>query len=161
MALQGHYYNLVLKQGLTESEDVAIQDPVEANSETTMAEDIPVAVSDDEKDIELGDSGVMAHVPAKLSQWPVLRAMKLNIPEWYLILPGVLAALVSGAVFPIFTIVRVFYKFISNSLKILSEVTNILLFETGDELTNDVAKYSLYFLLVAIGAGIAGFVNVW
>lgn len=100
MMKQGHYYKLVLKQGLVEVDEPNSPEP----AVETANEEAPTA--DVEKDIELGDMNTAKtmHTTPK-ERWPVIRAMKMNAPEWWLMLIGAIAAAANGAVFPLFTIV--------------------------------------------------------
>lgn len=71
------------------------------------------AFSFKDDDVELGeinDKPVAAsEISHNISNWPVIRAMKLNAPEWYLILIGIAGAAINGGAFPIFSIVRAFF----------------------------------------------------
>ena len=74
------------------------------------------------------------------------RVIKVNAPEWWLIVVGVLAAMVNGSVFPLYSILfgEVLRVFQSQPQDILEEIT----------------PWALLFLVFAIGSGIAIFFKV-
>lgn len=42
----------------------------------------------------------------------------------------------------------------------LSGISNSLLFKTGEDLTHDAIMYAIYFVCVAVGTGLTGYIYV-
>jgi len=77
----------------------------------------------------------------------VWRSIKLNLPEWYFILVGIIAACGSGLVFPMFSFV-------------FAEMINDLLFLRGDELAAAARYWGIAFLILGSGTGLCNYLRV-
>ena len=76
-----------------------------------------------------------------------LRLLRVNSSEWWLIAVGVLAAIVNGSIFPIFSL-------------LLGEVLTIFQNSRTDQVLDDVTMWGVLFLGLAFGSAIAAFFKV-
>ena len=75
------------------------------------------------------------------------RLMKVNTPEWWLIAIGVVAAILNGSVFPVYSI-------------LFGEVLRVFQESRTDEVLEDITPWAVLFLALAVGSGIAIFFKV-
>lgn len=75
-----------------------------------------------------------------------IRLLKVNTPEWWLIIIGVLAAMVNGSVFPVYSI-------------LFGEVLRVFGMPSGDVL-DGITPWAIVFLALATGSAIAIFFKV-
>ena len=83
----------------------------------------------------------------EIPQASFFRLMKVNAPEWWLIVIGVLAAIVNGSVFPVYSI-------------LFGEVLRVFQESRTDEVVEGITPWAVLFLALAIGSGIAIFFKV-
>ena len=76
-----------------------------------------------------------------------LRLLRVNSPEWWLIAVGVLAAIVNGSVFPIYSI-------------LFGEVLKVFQNARTDQVLDDITIWAGLFLGLAFGSAIAIFFKV-
>ena len=77
----------------------------------------------------------------------LLRLLRVNSPEWWLIAVGVLAAIVSGSIFPIYSL-------------LLGEVLKIFQNSRTDQVLDDVTMWGVLFLGLACVSAVAVFFKV-
>ena len=74
------------------------------------------------------------------------RLLKVNAPEWWLIIVGVLAAMVNGSVFPVYSI-------------LFGEVLRVFQMQPN-EVLEEITPWAALFLALAVGSAIAIFFKV-
>ena len=75
------------------------------------------------------------------------RLLKVNSPEWWLIVVGVLGAVVNGSIFPIYSI-------------LFGEVLRVFQESLPGEIVEEITTWALLFLMLAVVSAIAIFFKV-
>lgn len=146
MKQEGHYYNLVLAQTSAAATVAAADNSPDDNSQITNGDAIQKDVMKLDRSIseeKLGEDSVDPTI--KISKFrTVWNIMKLNKPEWWQITIGCIAAAISGASLPIYSVV-------------FGDVVGVLANTDDDYVKQEGDKFSLYFFIIAVVTGIAAF----
>ena len=78
---------------------------------------------------------------------PLHRLLRLNAPEWWLITVGVLAAMINGSVFPVYSI-------------LFGEVLKVFQESRTDQIIEGITIWAVLFLVLALSSAIAIFFKV-
>ena len=131
---EGCYANMCRAQGI--SLDEAMR---EGEAEKKMIEiaDQPAPVNEEQPP-----------APAKVSDLPFLRILRMSLDYWPLLAVGVIGAVIAGACFPIFGY-------------LIGKDTYYILGRSGDEMEDNIRKFSLIILALAAVIFIGFFMMCW
>ncbi|XP_049818455.1 ATP-dependent translocase ABCB1-like isoform X2 [Aethina tumida] len=139
MELKGEYFKLVNSQG---------HDDNELKEEHFLQRTISISnKSLTSQNDELVDELMVTEVDQP-NKGSLLKIMKMNSPEWLIILVGCLASIISGASLPVYALV-------------FGDIVGVLSNQDKDQVQADSNKYSLYFLIIGIVTGLATFFQMF
>ncbi|XP_068902276.1 multidrug resistance protein 2-like [Tenebrio molitor] len=139
MAEKGAYHSLVVSQGLSETEDVFTEDKevssgvknVAKVSETAMIENTSEQNLD--KDVQESTGGSS-----------IISILKVNKPEWFYILVGCIASVITGSALPVYGLV-------------FGDIIGVLADDNDSYVREQSNLFSLYFVIIGIVTGVATF----
>ncbi|XP_018573284.1 multidrug resistance protein 1-like isoform X2 [Anoplophora glabripennis] len=140
MAAQGVYYNLVSSQGITETSDLKGDKTLKSSLSFSNK-----SFNDPGKEEE-GQEEIVEE--SKENKGSLLKVMKMNSPEWFPIVIGCCASIVTGASLPIYGIV-------------FGGIVGVLAQQDDERVRAESNAYCLYFLLLGVVTGLAMFFQMF
>ncbi|XP_075165554.1 multi drug resistance 50 [Haematobia irritans] len=143
MALQQHYYNLVMTQ---------LGDDANANTPGVGQKEFFVNAKDeDEEQITIAkeeNDEVVAAISEK-GKFSIFNILKMNDKEWPQILCGCICSVIMGAAMPLFAV-------------LFGSILGVLAVRDDDDyVRSETDTFSLYFLICGIVVGIATFLQIY
>ena len=132
---EGNYHRMCIAQGI--SLDEAMREEEEVEKKIMAQADEPVVLKDEEQ-----------APPPKATDLPLIRILKMSLAYWPLLLIGVIGAVVAGACFPIFGY-------------LVGKATYYIIGRAGDEMEDNVRRFSLIILALAAVVFLAFFMMCW
>ncbi|RHZ74187.1 hypothetical protein Glove_227g57 [Diversispora epigaea] len=145
IAKRGAYYDLVQAQELKVEEDKDVEE-IEVSSQSEDEDDM----TQDDSDIKIGLKSLEEEEDKKKLEQPSPfgKILKLQKSEYPLFFTGLIGSVISGLIFPIFSI-------------LLVDILNNLTETDREKLLSDSNFWSLMFLVLAIASAIGNFVHTF
>ncbi|CAH0548000.1 unnamed protein product [Brassicogethes aeneus] len=140
MELKGEYFNLVNSNKVDETHD--IKDEHVRERTTSLSNQ---SQTSNDNDLVKESEVVFEDETSEGSLWKIL---KMNSPEWFLIVIGCLASIVGGACLPVYSLV-------------FGDIVGVLSFKDNDRMESDANVYVLYFLTIGIVSGVGLFLQMF
>ncbi|KAJ8922242.1 hypothetical protein NQ315_004179, partial [Exocentrus adspersus] len=138
MAAKGAYYKMVSSQGITETTENA------GDRKLNRA----LSLSNKSYNVEQDEIQVEETEENKAYKGSLLKVIKMNGPEWFPILVGCSASVITGASLPIYGLV-------------FGGLVGVLANNNDEHLRSESNVYCLYFLLLGVVTGIAMFLQMF
>ncbi|RZC36876.1 ABC tran domain containing protein, partial [Asbolus verrucosus] len=141
MEKKGAYYNLVVSQGLSETEEVTEEKEINGvcnvttPNETAITEDFPDENNlNDTEESNRGSS--------------IVSILKMNRPEWFYITVGCITSVITGAALPVYGLV------FGDIIGVLSDANESYVRDQSN-------LFSLYFVIIGIITAVATFMQMY
>ncbi|KAG5894746.1 ATP-dependent translocase ABCB1, partial [Gonioctena quinquepunctata] len=139
MKKEGAYFKLVNSQGITDTSETKVGNRFSrALSWSNQSEDI-----DEEEKIQEESSDEQ-----NASKGVLVKVLRMSAPEWYLVVIGCMASVLTGASLPLYGLV-------------FGDIVGVLAIMDNDEMRSDSNIFCVYFLILGIVTGLAMFLQIF
>ncbi|XP_063931284.1 ATP-dependent translocase ABCB1-like isoform X2 [Zophobas morio] len=144
MEKRGDYYNLVVSQGLSETEDVSSEEKALINGIQKVAASMPEesTLTESCSEENLDDSNVTNKGSS------IISILKVNKPEWFYIMVGCITSVITGAALPVYGLV-------------FGDIIGVLADPREWYVREESNTFSLFFVIIGIVTGVATFLQMY
>ncbi|CAH1380444.1 unnamed protein product [Tenebrio molitor] len=145
MALKGAYHSLVVSQDLSETEDDIFTNHLTVSLSYSEDKEVLNGVSNMAK---VSETAVDKDVQETTRGSSIISILKLNRPEWFYILVGCVASVITGSALPVYGLV------FGDIIGVLADDNDLYVREQSN-------LFSLYFVIIGITIGVATFFQMY